>query len=181
MNPRLAALLVTAKKQGFPKTSIDNAIARGQGKLLNGQHLESVLVEAIIPPSIATIIECQTDSKLRTLAVIKLAIKDFGGSMTSITHLFKKKGKIIFGKPSGEGDESAFEQLVDTITIGADFTEDDKLEVYTEPNQTNAVAEAISDASARKIESKEIIWDPKPEMMVDLTSGGAFEGFICKI
>lgn len=181
MNPRLAALVLSAKKQGFPKMSIENAIARGQGKLLNGQALEFVVVEAMIPPSIAAIIECQTDSRLRTMAEIKLAIKDFGGSMTSINHLFKRKGKIIFGKSFGEGDEDVFEKLIDSITIGADFTDDDKLEVYTEPSQTNAAAEAISNASARKIESKEIIWDPKPEMMVDLTSGDALNGFIGKI
>ena len=185
-NPRLATLILSAKKQGVPKSSIESAIARGQGKLSNGQTLESVVVEAMIPPSVATIIECHTDSKLRTLADVKLAIKECGGSVSSTNHLFKRKGKIIFGKSFGKGDEDAFEKLIDSITIGADFIDDDKLEVYTEPSQMNAAAVAIGNVSAREIESKEIIWDPIPEMMVDLTSGDASSGdalneLICKI
>ncbi len=177
-NPRLATLVAFAKKSGFPKAGIESAIARGQGKSVNGQSLQSMMVEAMIPPSIAIIIESQTDSKLRTLGDIRLAVKDFGGAMTKTSHLFRRKGRIMFGKPLGEGDEELFEELIDTTTIGADCLAEDKLEVYTEPNQTNAAAEAISNASKRRIESKEIIWEPMPETMVDVASSDALADFI---
>lgn len=68
MNPRLALCLVIAKKNAVPKASIEAAIARGQGLSTTGAALESLVLEAILPPSIATIIECQTDNKLRALA-----------------------------------------------------------------------------------------------------------------
>jgi transcriptional/translational regulatory protein YebC/TACO1 len=68
MNPRLALALVTAKKNAVPKASIEAAMARGQGLSATGAALESLVLEAILPPSIATIIECQTDNKLRALA-----------------------------------------------------------------------------------------------------------------
>lgn len=87
-NPQLAAIVATAKKQGVPKATIENAIARGQGISPKGTALESLTIEAIIPPSVATIIECQTESKLKTLADIRLLIKYFGGSVTPTTHLF---------------------------------------------------------------------------------------------
>lgn len=166
-NPRLSTLVAFAKKSGFPKVRIENAIARGQGKATDGRNLESLLVEAMIPPSIAVIIECQTDSRARTLETIKQALKHLEGFMTKTSHLFKRKGKILFGQPCGDVNHELFEKIIDSNTVGADFVDEDKLEVYTEPDQTNAAAEAISNASSRMVESKEIIWDPTPEAMVD--------------
>lgn len=62
-NPQLAAVVATAKEQGVPKATIENAIARGQGISPKGAALENLTIEAMIPPSVAIIIECQTDSK----------------------------------------------------------------------------------------------------------------------
>lgn len=177
-NPRLSTLVAFAKKSGFPKARIENAIARGQGKATDSRNLESLVVEAMIPPSIAVIIECQTGSRARTLEIIKQALKLSGGSMTKTSHLFKRKGKILFGKPSGEVDHELFEKMIDSNTVGADFIDGDKLEVYTEPDQTNAAAEAISNASSRMVESKEIIWDPTPGAMVDVKSSNPLVGMI---
>ena len=58
-NARLATLIAGAKKSGFPKSSIENAIARGQGLSPTGAALEMVTVEAMLS-SMAVIIECQT-------------------------------------------------------------------------------------------------------------------------
>lgn len=165
-NHRLSAIVVSAKKAGLPKALIENSIARGQGKSISGQALEPLTVEAMIPPSIAFIIECQTESKARTLTYVKLAIKDFGGSMATTNHLFNRKGRIVFEKPSSQGNDPLFEQLIDEHTIGADFLDEEKLVIFTEPNQTSGAAEAISKASGRRIESMDIFWDPKPETMV---------------
>lgn len=178
LNPRLSTLVAFAKKSGFPKARIENAIARGQGKATDGRNLEFLLVEAMVPPSIAVIIECQTDSRARTLETIKQALKHLGGSMTKTCHLFKRKGKILFGQPSGEVDHELFEKIIDSNTVGADFVDEDKLEVYSEPNQTNAAAEAISNASSRIVESKEIIWEPTPEAIVDVKSSNSLVGLI---
>lgn len=98
--------------------------------------------------------------------------------MTKTGHLFKRKGKILFGQPSGDVDHELFEKMIDSNTVGADFVDEDKLEVYTEPDQTNAAAEAISNASSRMVERKEIIWDPTPEAMVDVKSSNPLVGMI---
>ena len=58
-NTRLAALVANAKKAGFPKASIDAAIARGQGRSTSGAALENVTIEAMLPNAIAAVIECQ--------------------------------------------------------------------------------------------------------------------------
>ena len=48
-NPKLADLVTKAKKEAFPKASIEAAIARGQGKSLTGASLERLTVEGILP------------------------------------------------------------------------------------------------------------------------------------
>src|SRR5436190_22490915 len=83
---------------GFPKSSIEAAIARGQGISFTGAALESVILEAILPPSVAFVIDCQTDSKLRLLQDLRLIIKNYGGTVTPTSYLFEKKGIIVFEK-----------------------------------------------------------------------------------
>lgn len=77
--------------------------------------------------------------------------------MTKTGHRFKRKGKIVFGQPSSDMDHELFEKIIDSSTVGADFVDGDKPEVYTVPDQTDAAAEAISNASSRMVESKEVI------------------------
>ena len=144
-----------------------------------GEALDSMTIEALFPDSAAIIIECQTDSKARTLADIRSLIKDFGGKVATTNHLFEQKGKVVFGRPSDQGDEALFERLIETDTIGADFADGDRLIVFTQPNQTKGTAEAISNVSKREIESREIFWDPKPETRVDAASE-IFTTFISK-
>ncbi|RAL60822.1 hypothetical protein DID88_010147 [Monilinia fructigena] len=45
INPRLATVLATAKKAGFPKNLMETAIARGQGKSTTGAALQKATLE----------------------------------------------------------------------------------------------------------------------------------------
>lgn len=177
-NPRLAAVVAAAKKQGFPKTSIENAIARGRGVSLSGAPLESLTIEAMLPPSVAVIVECQTDSKLRTLADMRLAVKEAGGSMTPTNHMFERKGKIIFGAAKGIGEEDIFDQAIEAGAIDVNTEDEGKIVVYAESSQTTAVAEALSKSSGLLVESSDIIWDPKEDMMVDGAVSEALQSFL---
>ena len=143
-NPRLATIVAAAKKQGFPKASIENAIARGQGKSPSGAQLDSVTVEAMMPPAVAVIIECLTDSKLRLMSDLKHLVKDFGGSTTPTNHLFDRRGKIILENPRGLTEEDVFDQSIEAGATDIEVGEDGELIVFTEPDQTMAAAKALS-------------------------------------
>ena len=167
LNPRLAAVIAAAKKQGFPKQSIENAIARGQGVSSSGAPLDSVTIEAMLPFSVAAIIECKTDSRLRTLADIKYLIKEAGGSVTATNHLFERKGKIVFER----SDEAMEEEKVFDIAVEAGASEVDvdeigTIKIETEPARTTAVAETLAGSFSMEAETCEIVWVPKEEMMV---------------
>ncbi len=178
MNSRLAAVITSAKKIGFPKASIDNAIARGQGVSANGAALESVTIEAIMPPSVALIIECQTDSKPRTLNDMRLAIKEAGGTMTPTTHLFDRKGKIIFENPDGMGEDDIFDRAIEAGAVDIELENDGSVVIFTESTETTAVAKALSESSSLRVTHSDIIWDPKEDMMVDVSTPDALNSFL---
>ena len=177
-NPQLANIITTAKKQALPKASIESAIARGQGRSLTGAALESLTIEAMVPPSVAVIVECQTDSKARTLTELKTAIRSSGGTITPTTHMFDRKGKIVFEASRDIEEGEIFDQAVEAGAIDVQTEEDGKLVVYTEPSHTTAVADKMATSSGLNVRSLDIIWDPKEDMMVDWASSEMLDNFI---
>ena len=177
-NPRLATIITAAKKQGFPRASIENAIARGQGRSSTGAALESLTFEAMVPPSVAIIVECQTNSKARTMSDLKLAIKESGGTMTPTSHMFDRKGKIVFEASEDVGEEEIFDQAIEAGAIDVQTEEDGKVVIYAESSDTTAVAEALASSSGLKLESLDIVWDPKEDMLVDVASPEMLDTFL---
>jgi transcriptional/translational regulatory protein YebC/TACO1 len=169
MNPRLALALNKAKKSAVPKASIEAAIARGQGLSPSGVALESVTLEAMLPPSIAVVIESQTDSKLRLLADLRLIVKESGGNVSTVDYMFEKKGRIIFRPKEGVGADEVLEHALEEDVLGViDVIEDDvgRVVMFTEPAQTQKTAEKIVKILELEIEDTEIIWDPNEDTKV---------------
>ncbi|KAE8372830.1 transcriptional regulator TACO1-like protein [Aspergillus bertholletiae] len=168
-NPRLTLALSNAKRAGIPKTVIEAAIARGQGISITGEALEQVTIEAILPHSVAAVIECQTDQKARILQDLRYAIKDAGGTVTPTTYLFEKKGKIIFEKQDGLNPDDYLDQAIEAGAMDITADEEGRLIVFTEPTETKSVGEALTKSSQLIIEELEIIWDPNQDTLVELT------------
>lgn len=165
-NPRLTLALSNAKRASIPKTVIEAAIARGQGLSLTGQALESITIEAILPGSVAAVIECQTDQKARVLQDIRFLIKDNGGSISPTTYLFEKKGRVVMEKKDGVDLDNYLDQAIEAGA--ADLTADERgrLVVFTDPSGTKSVGEKFSKLSGLEIEEIEIIWDPNQDGLV---------------
>ena len=179
-NPRLAALVTAAKKAGLPKATMESAIARGAGKSLSGASLESVTIEAMLPSSVAAIIECQTDNKLRTLADVRLIVKDFGGTVSPTNHLFERRGRIIFEKADGVGEEDIFDQAIEAGACDVEIEDDGQLVVYTEPQRTSSAAEALAKRAGLRLESSDIIWFPNTETLVEAAPADVLGDFVGK-
>ncbi|TVY47252.1 putative transcriptional regulatory protein [Lachnellula occidentalis] len=181
-NPRLALLLVTAKKAGWPKTNMESAIARGQGRSNTGAALQNVTLEVIMPPSIALIIEAETDNAKRTLGDLRALVSRNGGTVTPTNYLFQKKGRVAFEKD--ERNLGVDEVLDDAIEAGAEDVEADDdggIVVWTEPNKTSAAAEALQKSLNLKVESSDIIWDANEDTKVpmeDVEKAKVFAEFI---
>ncbi|KAK5703224.1 hypothetical protein LTR97_004173 [Elasticomyces elasticus] len=166
LNTRLADLVTKAKREGFAKTSIESAIARGQGRSTSGATLESLTVEAILPGNVATIIECETDNKLRTLSDVRLIVKEAGGTVTPSAYLFEKKGRIIFEPREGVGLEEALESALDVGATDVEEGEDGRVVVSTAPGDTKSVGDALAKALKLQISTSEIMWEPNTDTTI---------------
>jgi len=172
-NPRLADLITRAKKEGFAKASIENAIARGQGKSSTGAALESLTVEGVMPGGVGVIVECETDNKLRTLAAVRLAIKEGGGMAGNCSYLFEKKGRIVFAAKEGLGSVDALDAALEAGATDVDELPAGEVVVFAEPGSTQAVGEAVAKELGLEVKVSEIIWDPNEDTQVPLASEDA--------
>ncbi|RKF83248.1 putative transcriptional regulatory protein [Golovinomyces cichoracearum] len=169
MNPRLATLIANAKKAGFPKASMEAAIARGQGQSATGNKLENLTLEVIMPPSIALIIECETDSKARTLMDIRFKIKCHGGTVTPTSYLFDRKGKLVFEKSQTiNGIDDVLDAAIEAGAEDVDTNEEDGIIVWTDPTKTFSTLQELQKILDLKVKSSEIIWDAKKDTLVPL-------------
>ncbi|KAJ5242115.1 uncharacterized protein N7469_000442, partial [Penicillium citrinum] len=167
-NPRLTLALSNAKRASIPKTIIEAAIARGQGLSLTGQALESLTIEAMLPGSVAAVVECQTDQKARVLQDVRYLIKNGGGTVTPTTFLFEKKGRVVLEKKDGLNPDDYLDQAIEAGAT--DIIQDDKgrLVIFTDPSETKSVGEAFSGLSGLTIEELEIFWDPNQDTLVEV-------------
>ena len=170
-NPRLAQALNNAKRAGMSKSVIEGAIARGRGIGLSGESLESLTIEAIIPPSVGAVIECLTDQKGRVLQDLRVIIKDAGGTMTPTTYLFEKKGRIIFEKKDdddGFDPDSYLDQVIEAGAADMETDSQGRLVVFTEPSKTKSIGDSLSELIGLNVEELDIVWDPNSDTMVDV-------------
>ncbi|KAI8943681.1 hypothetical protein NX059_001667 [Plenodomus lindquistii] len=172
MNPRLALAITLAKKAAVPKASIEAALARGQGLSATGAALESLVVEAVLPPSVATIIECETDNKLRALAELRLVVKEANGTISTVGYLFERKGRIILRQKDGMGVDEVLEPALDAGVQDVEEDEEGRVVLYTEPAQTKTIAEKLAKELDIEIEESEIIYDPNEDTKVALDEEG---------
>ncbi|KAF1967360.1 YebC-like protein [Bimuria novae-zelandiae CBS 107.79] len=168
MNPRLALALTTAKKAQIPKATIEAAIARGQGLSTSGAALENVVLETMLPGSVAAVIECQTDNKLRTLADLRLMIKETGGTVSTVGYMFEKKGRIILQKKDGVGADEVLEPAIEAGAEDVQDLDDGRVVLYTDPSDTKTIGETVAKAMGMEIAESEIIYDPNEDTMVPL-------------
>lgn len=172
MNPRLALAISTAKKSAVPKSSIEAALARGQGLSASGAALESLVLEAVLPPSVATIIECQTDNKLRALADLRLLVKEAGGTVSTVGYMFEKKGRIILRQKEGTGVDEVLEPALDAGVVDVEEDAEGRVVLYTEPAQTKTIAEQLAKELGMDIEESEIIYGANEDTRVALDDEG---------
>ncbi|KAL8847339.1 MAG: hypothetical protein Q9221_007622 [Calogaya cf. arnoldii] len=168
-NSELSTLVAQAKKNGAPNDLIERAIAKGKGLSLSGQPLQTMTIEAMLPPSVSTIIECQTDNKKRTLGDLRLLVKEAGGMVTPTSHHFDRRGHIVLKSKSELEEEKIMERVLEAGVLDMELGEDRKsLSLYTEPNETASIAQSLSASLGLILGNYEIIWVARPEYVIDV-------------
>ncbi len=145
-NPRLRHALNAAKAQNMPKDNFERAIKKGTGDL-EGVNYEEILYEGYGPGGVAVLVECLTDNKNRTIADVRYIFNKAGGNVGTdgcVAWMFDKKGLISISKD--DSDEDTLMEVA--LDAGAEDIKDegDVFEIITEPEDFDAVKDAIDQA-----------------------------------
>ncbi len=144
-NSRLATIITKAKAANMPNDNIKRVLERAAGAG-QGDNYESITYEGYGPSGVAVIVETMTDSRNRTAGNVRHHFDKFGGNMGAsgcVAWNFTKKGVLVIDNEDGDYEED--EVMMDALDAGAaDFEpEEDVFTIYTDPDDFNAVADAL--------------------------------------
>ena len=117
-NPRLRALLQTARSENMPKENIERAIKKATDK--DQADYKEVVYEGYGPHGVAILVETATDNTNRTVANVRSYFNKFGGNLgTSGSVAFMFDHKCVF-KIKNSHDIDIEEHELELIDFGAD-------------------------------------------------------------
>ena len=123
-NPRLRALMQTARSENMPKDTVERAIKKATDK--DAKDYKELTYEGYGPHGIAIFVEAATDNNTRTVANVRSYFTKHGGSLGtqgSLTFLFEHKVMLkIVPKP----DMSLEDLELELIDYGVDEVEADE-------------------------------------------------------
>lgn len=164
-NSKLRDLIIKAKANNVPNDNIDRIIKKAAGG--DGASYDEIVYEGYGIGGVAVIVETLTDNRNRTSADVRHYFDKFGGNMGTsgcVSFMFDDKGVIVIESEDIDEDK-LFE---DVLECGADdlSNEGDVFEVYTDPMQVGAVAEALEKLGYRYISAEA---EKVPQNYVSLT------------
>ena len=162
MNARLRLALDKARLGNVPKDKLQNAIARGAGKL-EGASYEEIRYEGYGIAGAAVMIDCMTDNRTRTVAEVRHALAKNGGNLGtdgSVAFNFKHCGQFVFAP--GTSEDAVMEVALDAGAEDVATSEDGTVEVICAPADFEAVRTAF-DGKGLKPELAEVTMKPLAE------------------
>ena len=171
-NPRLRALLQTARSENMPKDNIERAIKRASEK--DQADYKEVVLEGRAPHGIAVLVECATDNNNRTVANVRSYFNEFGGSLGtsgSVDYMFDRKSVFHFKSDKPYDMEELELEMID-YGVEEIFEEEDEdgnktICVYGEVTSFNEIQKYIEE-NGFELVSAEFTRLPNTDL-VDLT------------
>ena len=122
-------------------------VAHGASGAGGGDNYETITYEGYGPGGVAVIVETMTDNRNRTAGSMRHHFDKYGGNLGAsgcVSWSFDKKGVLVIDNEDGDYEED--EVMMDAMDAGADDfeAEEDCFTIYTDPDDFNAVADALS-------------------------------------
>lgn len=143
-----------AKGINMPNDNIKRAIKKGTGELA-GETYETGTFEGYGAAGVAVMVDVLTDNRNRTNSNMKHAFDKFGGNLGTpgcVSYMFSRKGVIVIEK-TDEVEEDALMEAALEAGMDDMVVYDDSFEILTEPEDFNAVSEALKDAGYEFVEA----------------------------
>jgi YebC/PmpR family DNA-binding regulatory protein len=163
-NPRLRAVIATARAASMPKDNIERALRKAEGN--DSEQYEEVRYEGFGPGGVAIIVEALTDNRNRTATDVRTAFAKNGGtvgSSGSVAHGFDRLGLVSYPASVGSPD-AVFEA---GLEAGADDVESDEEghSIWTATESLHEVARALETALG-PYEGAKLVWRPRDQVEV---------------
>ena len=165
-NFRLRLAIQKAKDNNMPQDNIERSIKKGSGEL-EGVTLSELVLEGYGPSGTAILVKALSDNRNRTVQDVRNIFSRHGGSMGEsgcVAWLFDQKGVIAIKTDGTDADELA----LNAIDAGAEDVkvENDYIEVYTPPEEMEAVRTALEQKGIA-ITSSEVSMVPKTVVQLE--------------
>jgi YebC/PmpR family DNA-binding regulatory protein len=165
-NFRLRLAVQKARDNNMPMDNIERAIKKGSGEI-EGGGLTEVVLEGYGPSGTAILVNALTDNRNRTIQVVRSTFTRHGSSLGEsgcVAWLFDSKGVITIKADNLDADELA----LSAIDAGAEDVkvENDYVEVYTKPEELEAVRTAL-EQQEMPITTSELSMVPKSLVPLD--------------
>jgi YebC/PmpR family DNA-binding regulatory protein len=157
-NPRLRMAIQNARAANMPKSNVENAIKKAEGK--DAENFQEVIYEGHGPFGVAVLVETATDNPTRTVANVRMYFDRAGGSLGvtgSVSYMFDRKG-VFKVKSEGHDWETLELDLIDHGLEEIKF-EDEEAVLYTDFGDFGSMQKALEE---RQIEptSSQVEWIP---------------------
>ena len=158
-NPRLRALMATAKKENMPKENVERAIKKALSKEYT--DYKEMNYEGYGPHGIAIFVETATDNTTRTVANIRSYFNKLGGSLGttgSLEFLFEHKCVFHVAKKDGVNLDDLELELID-YGVNEVGEEDNEWVLYGEFAQNSQIQKYLEE-NGYEITSSEFVRIP---------------------
>ena len=149
-NPRLRALLQTARSENMPKDNIERAIKRASDK--DQSDYKEIVLEGYGPHGIAVLVEAATGNNNRTVANVRSYFTKSGGSLGtsgSVDYMFDRKCAFVIKSDKPVDIEELELELIDygAEEVFEEENEDEEKEIpiYGEFTAFNQIQKYIED------------------------------------
>ena len=179
-NPRLRALIATAKKENMPKENVERAVKKATSK--DFTDYKEMNYEGYGPYGIAVFVETATDNTTRTVANVRSYFNKCGGSLGtsgSLEFLFDHKCVFHVAPKAGVSIEDLELELID---FGVDELIEDEGEMilYCEFAQ-NSVIQKYLEENGFEITSSEFVRIPNDQKTLTAEQRAAVNKLIEKL
>lgn len=166
-NGKLRDLIAKAKANNVPNDNIERIIKKASGA--DGVVYEEIFYEGYGPSGVAVIVETTTENRNRTASEVRHYFDKFGGNLGQtgcVSYMFTEKGLIVVESGDGLDEDKLME---DALEAGAEdvLAEEDVFEIYTAPDDLDAVREALEGKGYELISADK---DKIPSTYVTLTN-----------
>jgi YebC/PmpR family DNA-binding regulatory protein len=154
-------------RTAIPNENIKRAIEKGTGGG-GADSMEDLSYEGYGPGGVAIFIETMTDNRNRTAGDIRSYFNKYQGNLGSdgcVAWIFEAKGLVKL--PQSFAEDVVFEKALETgATDFQTAQDDDAYDIFTAPENLNAVCQALSDAKIT-VQSAEVTRIPQNTVKVD--------------